>query len=254
MYTITQYSDIGVVRTRNEDSILNVELQITTVEGKRTDVTVMLLCDGMGGLNAGDWASQKACSLVLETIENRHYNTVAALIRQLESSIYSINNLIVSYSQSQATRIGTTFTMLIIHDGIGHLRHLGDSRLYQIKPSNHPNLPNDVKVLSLDHSVVMRDVRDGKITLEEAFTTRNSSLLYMCLGVFPSQNLDVFKLDFALEEGASYLVASDGFWHMTQEEEYIALATRNISLEEVSNRVKARNERDNISAILCTPY
>lgn len=254
MHTLTQYSDIGVVRTRNEDSVLSVELTITTAEGKQTSVIVMLLCDGMGGLNAGDWASQKACSIVLETIENRRYSTVAALVRQLEASIYIINNLIVNYSNSQATKIGTTFTLLVMHDGIGHLRHLGDSRLYQIKPSTQTNEPHDVKVLSLDHSVVMRDVRNGVITLEEAFTKRNSSLLYMCLGVFPSQSLDVFKMDFTLEEGASYLIASDGFWHMTQENEYLALATHNLTLQGVADRVKSRNERDNISAILYTPY
>lgn len=243
------YSDIGNIRQRNEDSILHISLDIETQEGKHTEVTIMLLCDGMGGLNAGDWASQKACSIITETIENRKYHDIPSLIKQLEASIYIINNIILNYSKQQQIRIGTTFTLLILHDGIGHLRHLGDSRLYEINLAAPEG--EKVRVLSLDQSVVMRKVRQGEISLEEAFTSEDSSILYMCLGVFPSQKLEIFKMDFKTEPEASYLLASDGFWHLTSESEYIALAEGTLQLPELFERIKMRNERDNISAIMC---
>lgn len=250
-HSVDWHSDIGISRRRNEDSIIHVELSILTEEGRETDVTVMLLCDGMGGLNAGDWASQKACSIILDVIEKRNYSTIPELIKRLELSIYVINQVLVEKSQEQQAQIGTTFTLFVTHDGIGHLRHLGDSRLYEITPNASEG--NKVKVLSFDQSVVMRNVRNGTMTYEEALNSKNSSVLYMCLGVFPSDRLEIFRADFELEADSSYLIASDGFWHMTTEDEYLDMSNGTLKIADMVERIKLRDEQDNISAIIWRP-
>lgn len=255
-HTVNSYSDIGIHRQRNEDSILQVELEIETIEGSKTDVTVMLLCDGMGGLNAGDWASQKACQIVLEVIENKQYANISSLIKKLKSSVYIVNDFIYRESKNHASSIGTTFTMLVISEGTGHIIHVGDSRIYEIDPHQVTRevAQQTTAVLTEDQSVVMQKVRSGQMTLEEAHNSPKQNLLYMCLGVFPSNKLDIFETSFRLRPTASYLICSDGFWHQPTDQQLLDIATGQLQLQTMVDLIKqTQTEKDNISAMIYQP-
>lgn len=253
-HSISSFSDIGIKRQRNEDSLLHMELDIGTIDNQHTEVTIMLLCDGMGGLNAGAWASQTACKVVLNTVEKRQYASIDDLINKLRSSVVEINDIILQGGQKASEKIGTTFTLFIMHDGIGHIIHLGDSRIYEIDPTKQAPQPQ-IAVLTEDQSVVMRDVRKGVITIEQAQQAKNNNILYMCLGVFPSDKLDIFETTFRVGENASYLICSDGFWHLVQEGQFIAMATGQLQIQTMINEIKATGkEQDNISAMIYKPF
>lgn len=254
-------SDIGVSRKRNEDSVLYMEVELKLKDKRKTKMIIMLVCDGMGGLSAGNWASSYCCHRIEETIKKQDYQTVNGLIKEVERSIFFINNDIVEENKRVSARTGkkvkagTTMTLLIIHDGIGHLRHLGDTRLYEIIPNHSKdfssNIGENVEIISQDQSEVMRDVRAGKMTYEQAMSSDRMNVLYMCLGVFPSSKLQIFKLDFQLHPDASYLIGTDGFWHGLSDNDLVALASRDTTLKKLTDRKKDLDgEKDNISALI----
>lgn len=254
-------SDIGVSRKRNEDSVLYMEVELSLKDKRKTKMIIMLVCDGMGGLSAGNWASSYCCHRIEETIKNQDYQTVNGLIKELERSIFFINNDIVEENKRVSARTGkkvkagTTMTLLIIHDGIGHLRHLGDTRLYEIIPTHSRDfssvLGENVEIISQDQSEVMREVRAGRMTYEQAMSSNRMNILYMCLGVFPSSKLKIFKLDFQLHKDASYLIGTDGFWHGLSDSDLVALASRDTTLKKLTDRKKDLDgEKDNISALI----
>lgn len=255
-------SDIGIARERNEDSILYMELTFTLADKRTVDGILMLVCDGMGGLEAGNWASAYCCQSVEKLVEEQAYTSINDFIERLEKNIYITNNDIVKQNKyvsqqvGKKVRAGSTFTLLFIHDHIAHLRHLGDSRLYELIPKASGDfdsvaLDDNVSIVSEDQSDVMRQVRQGKLTYEEAMNSDHKNVLYMCMGVFPSNRLEIFKLDFEIHPEASYLICTDGFWHHLSTDDFIQLASREKSLSELINREKQLDgERDNISAVI----
>lgn len=254
-------SDIGVARKRNEDSVLYMELELKLTGNRVSRMVVMLVCDGMGGLSAGNWASSYCCHQIETIIKDKNYTTINGLIQQIERGIYIINNDIVkenrrvSAETKKKVRAGTTMTLFMIHDGIGHLRHLGDTRLYEIIPPVSEDFDQDlsqnVNIISEDQSEVMRKVRNGEMSYEEAMKSNRMNILYMCLGVFPSNKLEIFKVDFQLHPDASYLICTDGFWHGMSDSDLIKLSNRDYSVKDLIERKKdLEGEKDNISALI----
>lgn len=258
-------SDIGVSRERNEDSILYMELELKLKNNRASKMVIMLVCDGMGGLSDGNWASSYCCNRIEETVKKQEFDTVNGLIRAVETEIYIINNDIVkrnrkaSEETGKKVRTGTTMTLLMIHDGIGHLRHLGDTRLYEIIPTNSEDFDidvqgNNVNIVSQDQSKVMREVRRGNMTYEQAMSSKEMNILYMCMGVFPTNKLKIFKVDFQIHPDATYLIGTDGFWHGLTDKDLIDLASKRTSVKKLTDRKKNLDgEQDNISALVYRP-
>lgn len=263
---IEAWSDIGSSRKRNEDSILYMEVKLLLEGGKKTNLILMLVCDGVGGLNAGNWASSYCCSCIERIIREKNYKTVNDLIKKIESNMFIINNEILEKNKENSERLGhsikssTTFTLLIMHDGIGHLRHLGDSRLYEIIPPYYSDDGSGkiegkvLNVLSEDQSDLMRKVRKHEMTLDELNASNDKRLLYMCMGYFSASKLDIFPSDFQLHPKASYLICTDGFWHNAKPKDLYRLAVKDLSLGDLITRMKTTDgETDNISAIIYRP-
>lgn len=240
-------SDVGMKRNLNEDNF-----SVDIFDG----VAVALVCDGMGGANAGEVASRIACRQFIATLVPKLREIRSAvddrteLIIKTDRAIYEACDIANKevYAQASADSnlagMGTTLSGCIIADDILWTFNVGDSRVYHITN-------NSANQLTVDHSFVQALVDDGKITKEEAQTHPNRNVILRALGVKSEVECDVAHMDL---QGGYYLVCSDGMSNYFDEEEFInTIASDKPLSEKAENFITLANEKggaDNITVVL----
>lgn len=205
--SVASRTDVGRVRANNEDSFKVDEA-----------LGLYMVCDGMGGHNAGEVASAMCCEVVereivgLEAVRQRFLESGnasdAKTIRKgLENAVGAACKEVfrqASRNPDQAG-MGTTCTVvLLIGHNKGILAHVGDSRLFVLRQKQ-------VRVLSEDHTYVNELVRRGAITREQAKNHPQGNVLSRALGVQPSVAVDTMIFD--MDAGDTYLLCSDGLYN-----------------------------------------
>ena len=142
---ITHATDIGCVRTTNEDSYLCIEPHIYAV------------ADGMGGHAAGEVASK----IIIDTIKNRleHLNPDDCTEERLRGVVLEANQAIINASQqnSDYNGMGSTVSLFYVHYGYATWAQVGDSRIYLLRNGQ-------IYQLTSDHSLVNELLKQRKIT------------------------------------------------------------------------------------------
>jgi len=249
-YLITAYSDIGIKKRTNQDSMF-----IKVAETEYGKVCFSVLCDGMGGLAKGELAS---ASIIRDFSKWFEYEFPEMLYKGInpenlrktwENLIYESNYKIGYYSQHHNAQMGSTVSALLIVDGIYYIIHVGDSRIYL--------LDNTIKQLTKDQTFIQQEMDAGRMTPEEARRDPRRNMLLQCVGAS-----NVIEPDFYLgeiQENSVFAICSDGFRHVITEEEIYAGLNPSISYNETimyDNAVslvelnKSRQEEDNISVAL----
>ncbi len=252
-FYITAKTDIGTRRKTNQDSVL-VKTAITRA-GK---VILAAICDGMGGLDEGSYASGTVIRLVEQWFQLRFSGWLEdggsdmAFRREWTELMARANEELILFGRERKLRVGTTCTALLLLPQRYYISHVGDTRVYA--------LTDAVVCLTEDHTVAARDARKGLITMEEAEVSENSRILTQCVGVSGEANPDFY---FGMTRTDTvYLLCSDGFRHQLQPRELLAclsplqangVATMSRSCEELIDLVKRRGETDNISVAVIRP-
>lgn len=248
-YFGSSLTDIGISRGVNQDSVF-LRIENTPDRGQ---MALALVCDGLGGLEMGEYASSstveafakwfddalpKAASITEDTVKEQWSN----LIEKQNDALYR-------YGMDNDIRIGTTMTALLIVKDRYIIGHIGDSRCYEIAEG--------VKQLTEDHSFIAREIKEGRMTEAEALKDSRKNALLKCLGAFESVSAD-FYLG-TVEKECCFLLCSDGLRHMLSSEELgqrfapeniMDGAFAEVALADAVRTVKERQEKDNISAIL----
>ncbi|MFA7067457.1 MAG: Stp1/IreP family PP2C-type Ser/Thr phosphatase [Erysipelotrichia bacterium] len=202
--------DIGRVRVSNED-------QATVITNSEGDI-LMLVCDGMGGHNKGDFASRTAISILSEAFKNKPKffhpffakRWLSNQIRYANSEIYN-----AAFANEAYKDMGTTLVAaLIIEDRI-IVANIGDSRAYAIRH-------NALERLTEDQTYVDYLYRTGKITKEEISTHPKRHVLMNALGIYPSLTMDIKSIPYV---GFSIMLCSDGLYNNISEQEIHAILT-----------------------------
>jgi serine/threonine protein phosphatase PrpC len=160
-------SDIGKVRTANEDFFLNEKIA--------DNEFLFIVADGMGGHQAGDVASRLASETFFETYRGmRRKNT--AIQASMELAVRKANNVVFKKAAADIEKrgMGTTFSALVIAGMKAYIAHVGDSRIYLIRH-------NRIKRITTDHSFVEKLVEEGRISADEARDHPQKNVLYMSL-------------------------------------------------------------------------
>lgn len=148
-------------RTNQEDSLF-------PALGKSTsDDRLFVLCDGMGGHEKGEVASATVCATLSRVILSAwHPGEVLSdeLFRQALSAAY---DALDAKDNGEERKMGTTLTFLCLHASGATVAHIGDSRIYQLRPASK-NSPARMVFRTQDHSLVNDLVKIGEITEEEA--------------------------------------------------------------------------------------
>ena len=148
-------------RTNQEDSLFPALGRSTS------DDRLFVLCDGMGGHEKGEVASATVCATLSRVILSAwHPGEVLSdeLFLQVLSAAY---DALDAKDNGEERKMGTTLTFLCLHAGGATVAHIGDSRIYQLRPASK-NSPARIVFRTQDHSLVNDLVKIGEITEEEA--------------------------------------------------------------------------------------
>jgi serine/threonine protein phosphatase PrpC len=220
LYQIATYSDQGPTRSRNEDACYPSSASfLNSITGK--DLGLTIVCDGIGGHEGGNVASNMAIEII-------HQDIVQSLTQptkwesksvsdQLESFIRHANDQISQRNDSEQRhsrqRMGTTVVMAVNHGHEVYLAHVGDSRAYRISQTG-------CHQVTLDDDLAAREVRLGYALYREALQHSSSGSLIQALGMGGSYNLHPTVQKFVIDEDCIFLLCSDGLSDRDRVEQY----------------------------------
>lgn len=222
-------TNVGLVRTNNEDNFqaasdLCAE-QMTWVNNEVCDLgakgALLVVADGMGGMNAGEVASQ----LAIDTV--REYFAPANITAEVLESRYSIekfmNAAIVAADDrikregrehSESRGMGTTIVIGWIYDGKLYVSWCGDSRAYVYNPKT------GLHQLSVDHSYVQRLVEQHKISRDDAFDYPESNIITRSLcDAAPMARPESLLKPYTLCDNDIVMLCTDGLSGMIRDDE-----------------------------------
>jgi serine/threonine protein phosphatase PrpC len=236
-------SEIGHARENNEDKFDFYEPDEEPLLAARG--SVYLVCDGMGGHNAGQIASELAAKQFLHA----YYHLGGTAQEAARHAILQAHHYIAEMASKIPSRygMGTTLTALILKQDEGILAHVGDSRCYRLREGVFEQL-------SRDHTLVARLVEQGIITPEQAKYHPQRNVIRQAVGVAdPTEPLEPDIETFALQAGDLYLLCSDGLTDMVDDAEIEAILrdeppTR--AAWRLVDRALANGGRDNITVAL----
>lgn len=226
-YLTAMRSDIGCVRSVNQDAC--IELKFASVErDRRTDAHLVAVIDGMGGEAEGD----KAASLALRSLAQEVVNTFLTLRNSrattpllpddsaernrlvLKRALENANRIIHEYAGLDASRrgMGCTITAALIDGNRAYFGHVGDTRGYLFRKG-------ELDQITTDHSLVGRLVQMGQMTVEEARTSPQRSIIYRAMGTNPDVEVDIYER--TLRAGDLVMMSSDGVWEYFEASELV---------------------------------
>ena len=233
-------TDIGQKRKQNQDYVFTSEIPVGPLEN------LFIVADGMGGHNAGDYASKYAITTIVEEIQQSKESVVASM----EKAIQSANSHIRTKSREneELNGMGTTVVAATIEGDTMCVANVGDSRLYVIN--------KEIKQITVDHSLVEEMVRMGGIGREQARVHQDKNIITRAIGAEDDLEIDFFQVK--LEEGDFILMCSDGLTNMIEDEDIRMLlqGQRDIveKAEVLVNTANNNGGKDNIAVIVIEPF
>lgn len=237
---ISASTHIGHLRRINQDQFLTIEKQ---------GFHLCVVCDGMGGANAGEVASATACAALKASFENNppQQDNLSSLSAWLKEQIQSANLAVYNLSMANANYhgMGTTLVAALFSKNHALIANIGDSRAYLL------NERSQLIQISEDHSLVNQWIKAGKMTVEEAKSHPQRSVLTNVLGVNHPVSMDLFELDIPYSD---VLICSDGLHGMLEDEAIEAILNRNLSTQhKVDALIQAALDKgglDNVTVVL----
>lgn len=239
---ISVHSNIGRKRSTNQDyaEYFNNQYQ----------QTLLILCDGVGGHQAGDVASRLTTEYLGEKFKNSSERFTAESFRQwLVSEIEAVNHYIYDYSRREAhlEGMGTTLVAASVVDDKLIVGHVGDSRAYSYQE-------NMLKQITEDHSLVNVLIKTGEITEEEGARHPGRNVVIQSIGGTDSVTSEIKVMDASSVE--FLLLCSDGLSNMLSQEQLTTLFKEHrFDSDFAELLIKAANEAggtDNITVIIAT--
>lgn len=233
---IERISDIGNIRQLNEDTYGILEDEV---------FNLFLICDGMGGHNAGEVASALAKETVLDFMKGIQQEEL--LLPSLMKAITKANHEIYALSSKEKTMsgMGTTMTAALSHHGRLDIAHVGDSSLYVV-------YNNEIKKITKDHSYVQELVDLGKVTEEDAKHHPNKNIITRAVGTNLHVEIEAYTRQTNHEE--IYLLCTDGLSDYLSAQEILEKLSgsqdMHKSMMELVEMAKERGGRDNITLVI----
>lgn len=234
-------TDRGRVRTDNQDAYF---------AGKITDDAVFaVVCDGMGGANAGNVASELAVRHISEYVIRSYRDgmDMTDTEKTLKNAIVSANISLydMAVNNAELTGMGTTAVAAFVKDGTAVIAHVGDSRIYLVN--------GEIKQLTRDHSVVQSLIESGKITPEDAKVHPRKNVITRALGA--EENVAVDSDCLNLSNGDTLLLCSDGLTNFLDDKDILTVFQNNDISAVAERLVEEANKNgggDNITVVTVT--
>ena len=200
-------TDVGVVREANEDSFFVHEWECVT-QKQKDKFGIYIVADGMGGAEAGEYASalavkESSVSIIKDINAAKLKGDDINFDEILQTAIKKANKVIYDTAKRNPiyAGMGTTITASVIYKGRIFIGHVGDSRAYLLNE-------NSIEKITRDHSLVERLLELGKITPHEAAVHPQRNLIYRSLGAYPTVEVEVYER--SMRHGDYLVLCSDG--------------------------------------------
>ena len=194
-------TDIGNKRLHNEDAFYSSD-----------DNGVWFVADGVGGHNAGDFASQ---SLVDAISQFNPESNLDDSVDALESIIHQTNSMLIQKASEidESAVIGSTLVLMVAHKSDAVLLWAGDSRIYRIRGE-------EIELLTHDHSLINEMIKNGDLDPKDLDSYPESNKITRAVGFIKTLDLDLRKL--SILPGDRYILCSDGLTKYLDDKEILS--------------------------------
>ena len=232
-------SDIGLVRSTNQDACTGGVFS--------GDAAWAVVCDGMGGANGGNVASETAVKVIRDKLTSGYHigmndNSVKNLI---VSAIEAANMTLFSMARNneELSGMGTTVVLAVRNTDTLYISNVGDSRIYIVSDSG-------ITQVTTDHSVVQIMLDRGEISPEEAKDHPKKNVITRALGVDPDVRIDYSQEQ--LNENDIVLLCTDGLTNYVDDETILEICKTEDKYKIADKLVELANENgggDNITVV-----
>lgn len=241
-YKAYALTDVGMVRTNNEDSLVFTKPHDKSI--LKSKGYLAIVADGMGGHNCGEVASEMA----IQVISEMYYKLDLNVIEALKKSMLDANKKIFNAGQKNGNRkgMGTTCTAVVLIGNQIIIGHVGDSRAYYVNG-------NQILKLTKDHTYVEYLIAKGVVSEQERDSHPDSNIITKALGTHKKLEPDVFSVKHSFSTDAKILVCSDGLYEYVKDDEMLNIVKTNdpsLAVKKLIQLAKNRGGHDNISALL----
>jgi serine/threonine protein phosphatase PrpC len=224
-------SDVGKVRSINEDSFLS-----------RPEAGLWLVADGMGGHDAGDFASQ---TVVRELSRIAPASSAPELLAALEDSVIEANAILrhEARMRGNGTMIGCTLALLVVFEGAFACVWSGDSRIYLVRHGI-------ISQVTRDHTEAQELIDRGTLTPDEASSWPRRNVITRAIGV--SDELELDMVQGRIEDGDVFVICSDGLTAHVRDDEIgrmAAIRPLERAVEQLIATTLDRGAKDNVTVV-----
>jgi len=209
--------------------------------------TLFLVCDGVGGLQKGEIASKLACTSFVEYFENN--KIIISTETEILNGFAFVQQKFDDYITSEPTAkgMGTTLTLLHLHQNGCTVAHCGDSRIYQIRNEQ-------ILFKTIDHNATNDLLKQGIITPEEAAQQPKTNRITRAIqGNSVQRTKPDIQIITDIQTNDYFVLCSDGVYGCLSDNELVdiltAKQTENEKLETIKILCEA-NSNDNFSAYI----
>ena len=238
-YSVT---DVGRCRRENQDYVFSSQQPIGNLPN------LFVVADGMGGHNAGDYASRCAVTVLTESVKkDMSFNPIKIIRHAIETA----NEQVYEQASQDPSRagMGTTLVVVTIVGHYAYVANVGDSRMYLADD-------RDMVQITRDHSWIAEMVRRGELSREDAKNHPDKNIITRAVGA--GRKIDIDFFDVQLEENSRILMCTDGLSNMVEDETIERIISSPLDIEQAARHlVELANEnggRDNISVIGIEPF
>lgn len=238
--TASLQTDVGCLREANED--YGQHFVPSDWESKLRRGILTVVADGMGGHASGEVASRMAVDLIgryyYQDMENPAPLALQKAVELANREIYE-----ASTTDENLFGMGTTLIVMALLDNRAFTAHVGDSRLYRLQNQQ-------LGLMTFDHSQVMEMVRQGLLSLEEAWNHEDKNIILRALGTQPNVEVELSDF-FEVVAGDEFLLCSDGLSDMLTDAEIKQIWTSSkdvhTACENLIERAKQNGGHDNVT-------
>lgn len=233
-------TDIGRMRTVNQDYVFS------SLEPVGNLPNLFIVADGMGGHQAGDFASSYS---VKKFLESASLSLQKSPHKIFEDAVRYANRELIEKAKCnpELKGMGTTLVALTIIGNKACVANVGDSRLYC--------LDGQLKQITVDHSLVQEMVRLGELTKETARNHPDKNIITRAVGAGKDIRTDYFEIP--LSAKSILLMCSDGLSNMVEDRRIAELLQAKQTPEKIAKKlVETANRcggKDNIAVIVINP-
>jgi len=253
-------TDLGKVRTNNEDSFTVVNLtQKTDVEiANKQQIlacgengVLLIVADGAGAEKAGEIASAIVVETMREhllTVLGQHESAIQNIEGHLHDALHAAHQRVVDEAAQgvNLTGMASTVVAMVLHNDTAHIVEIGDSRIYLLRAGT-------LTQVTKDQNQAQMLIDAGVLSPQDAKSSLARNILLQAMG--KSEELIIVQRKVKLRDGDRFLLCSDGLTGHVPDPDISDILGSTVLLDEVCAKLVTltleRGARDNVTVVAC---